>query len=167
MNKKRKSNISKSFLLISTTICLILLPFAIVKRPFKDWVIVYLVSIIGNSMADRYLVSKGYLKYKIRPFPKKLKIHLPFDYIQYPLILLYYNQWTLNSSPIGLFFKIFPFVIPQVIIETIAAKKTDLITWKRGWSWYHSFISLVIKLVLCRGIIGLIRIINRGTLSIK
>jgi hypothetical protein len=155
-----------TFLTLSTLVCIFLLPFAIVKKSFKDWIIVYLVSIIGNSMADRYLVSKGYLKYKIRPFDKKFSIHLPFDYVQYPLILLYYNQWTLNSRPLGMFFKLFPFVLPQVLIETLAAKKTNLITWRKGWSWYHSFISLVIKMVLCRAIIASIRKINKGKISI-
>lgn len=152
-------------LIIATITGLVLLPFAIVKRSFKDWVIVYLVSVIGNYGADKYLVSKGYLKYKKKPF-NKFQIHLPFDYIHYPLMLLYYNQWTLNSNPLGVFLKIFPFVIPQIIIETVAAKKTNLIKWKKGWTWYHSLISVVLKLLLCRGIISIIRIINKGKVSI-
>ncbi|WP_025027874.1 CBO0543 family protein [Caldalkalibacillus mannanilyticus] len=162
MNKDRSQYY---FLILTTIIGLVLLPFAIVKRSFKDWVIVYLVSFIGNFFADKYLVSKGYLKYPIKLF-RKYKIHLPFDYIHYPLLLLYYNQWTLNSKPIGIFAKLMPFVIPQTIIETIAAKKTKLITWKKGWTWYHSFISLMSKFLLCRGIIALIRVINKGKISI-
>lgn len=165
--KRDKSNLSSIFLTVVTVISLGLLPFAIFKRPLKDWIIVYLVSLIGNSYADRYLVSKGYLKYKIRPFPNKFKIHLPFDYIIYPLILLYYNQWTLHSKPLGLFLKIFPFVIPQVIIETIAARNSNLISWKKGWTWYHSFISLAIKLLLCRIIIAIVRVINKDKYSIS
>ncbi|MEO2076570.1 MAG: CBO0543 family protein [Bacillus sp. (in: firmicutes)] len=161
----RKRNIPYYLLIISTLAGLVLLPFAIVKRSFKDWVIVYLVSIIGNSFADSYLVSKGYLKYDQKLF-NKFKIHLPFDYIHYPLMLLYYNQWTLNSRPIGHFFKMLIMVIPQIIIETLAAKKTKLITWKKGWSWYHSFTSLALKLLLCRGIIAMIRVINKGRISV-
>ncbi|WP_079508641.1 CBO0543 family protein [Mesobacillus jeotgali] len=163
---RKKHKYSTGVLYIFTIIGIILLPFAIVKRPFKDWIIVYLVSIIGNSWADRYLVSRGYLKYEIRPFKKSLKIHLPFDYVHYPLMLLYYNQWTLNSKPSGIILKLFPFIIPQVLMETFAAKKTDLISWKKGWSWQHSFISLAIKLLLCRGIISTIRMINNKGLSI-
>lgn len=164
MSKKR--NIPYHFLIITTVISLFLLPFAIVKRSFKDWVIVYLVSIIGNYFSDSYLVSKGYLKYKRKPFPK-FKIHLPFDFIYYPLMLLYYNQWTLNSGLSGVLLKLFPFIIPQVIIETIAAKKTNLIKWKKGWTWYHSFLSLMLKLLICRGIIATIRFINTGKLSVR
>jgi hypothetical protein len=160
---KRKHAVS--FLTFTSLLSLYLLPFAIIKRPFKDWLIVYLVSIIGNSWADRYLVKKGYLKYKIRPFPKKFAIHLPFDYLQYPLILLYYNQWTLHSKPAGLFFKLFPFVIPQVLFETLAEKKTDLITWKKGYTWYHSLLSLMAKLLLCRLIIAVIRKINNAKIA--
>jgi hypothetical protein len=162
MNRKE----SQSLLFLVTVISLFLLPFAIIKRPFKDWLIVYLVSFIGNSFADRYLVSKGYLKYDVRPFRRKFKIHLPFDYVMYPLLLLYYNQWTLNSKPSGLFFKLFPFIIPQTIIETIAERKTHLISWRRGWTWIHSFISLLIKFLLCRMMIAIIRIINNRELSI-
>lgn len=161
MAKKREVK----FLLFSMLVSLFLLPFAIIKRPLKDWIIVYLVSIIGNSLADRYLVSKGFLKYKIRPFPKKFSIHLPFDLFHYPLMLLYYNQWTLNSNLFGILLKVFPFIIPQIVIETIAAKKTNLISWNNGWNWYHSFLSLIVKFYLCRLIIGLIRIKNNRQLS--
>nr|WP_226641382.1 CBO0543 family protein [Mesobacillus subterraneus] len=164
--RKNRRTLSVGFLNILTIIGIFLLPFAIVKRSFKDWIIVYLVSIIGNSWADRYLVSKGYLKYDIRPFRRNFKIHLPFDYVHYPLILLYYNQWTLNSKPSGIILKLFPFIIPQVLVETFAAKKTNLITWKKGWSWQHSFISLAIKLLVCRGIISTIRMINKDDLSV-
>ncbi|MBY0099356.1 CBO0543 family protein [Mesobacillus maritimus] len=165
--RRKKTILSETFLLLSTVIALALLPFAIIKRPLKDWIIVYLVSIIGNSLTDRFLVSRGYLGYKIRPFSNRVKIHLPFDYIHYPLLLLYYNQWTLNSKPTGIFFKLFPFVIPQVIVETIAAKKTKLITWKKGWSWYHSAISLGVKLLLCRSIIAMIRVANKDKISMS
>ena len=158
---------AKTFLLITSIVSLILLPFAIFKRSFKDWLIVYLVSCVGNFFSDRYLVSKGYLKYKIRPFPMNFAIHLPFDFILYPLLLLYYNQWTLNSKPLGIFIKLFAFVIPQVIIETIAEKKTDLIKWKKGWGWQQSFITLLIKFLLCRLIIAAIRKVNNKQTSIN
>jgi hypothetical protein len=165
--RKTSSAVSIAFLTATTLIGIALLPYAIVKRSFKDWLIVFLVSVIGNSMADRYLVSQGYLRYNIRPFKKRFKIHLPFDYIHYPLMLLYYNQWTLNSKPAGIIFKLFPFIIPQVLLETIAERKTELITWRKGWSWYHSFITLIIKMLLCRGIIALVRRINREPISVK
>lgn len=45
--------------MIITFFGLALLPFAIVERSFKDWIIVYLVSAISNFFADYYLVSKG------------------------------------------------------------------------------------------------------------
>ncbi|WP_302467003.1 CBO0543 family protein [Heyndrickxia acidicola] len=81
--------------------------------------------------------------------------------------MLYYNQWTLNSKPLGIFLKILPFAIPEVIIETIAERKSNLITWKKGWTWYHSFTSLAIKFLLCRLVIAVIRKINNKTLSIS
>jgi len=161
-----KKMIEKNFLLITSLVSVILLPFAIFKKSFKDWIIVYLVSLIGNSLLDRALVSKGYIEYDVRPFPKKFGIHLPFDYLHYPLMLLYYNQWTLNSRPMGILLKTFPFIIPQVFIETMAERNTDLITWKKGWTWKHSFISLFMKFLFCRMIIGAIRLLNEKTVSI-
>ena len=162
----RKKDYPYYFLVINTLLGLILLPFAIVKRSFKDWIIVYLVSFIGNFFSDEYLVTRGYLKYPKKLFPK-YKVHLPFDYIHYPLMLLYYNQWRLNSKPIGIILPLLPFVVPQTIIETIAAKKTNLIKWKKGWTWYHSLISLMIKLLICRAIIAIIRTINNGKISVR
>lgn len=121
---------------------------------------------IGNYFADNYVVSKGFIEYPEKPFQKS-SIHLPFDYIFYPLMLLYYNQWTLNSRPIGIILKLFPFVVPLTIIETVAAKKSNLIEWKKGWTWYHSFISTILKLLLCRSIISVIRTINTRKISIN
>ncbi len=162
----RKKSFPYYFLVFTSITGIVLLPFAIYKRSFKDWVIVYLVSIIGNVAADHFLVSKGYLKYKKKLFPK-YKIHLSFDVFLYPLMLLYYNQWTLNSGPIGMIFKLFPIAIPQVVIESIAAQKTKLIDWRKGWSWKHSFFSILLKLLICRGIIGIIRILNKGKTSVS
>ncbi|WP_018664836.1 CBO0543 family protein [Heyndrickxia acidiproducens] len=156
----RKASTNSVLLTLLTAVPLLLLPFAIFKRPLKDWVIIYLVSIIGNSFLDKYLVSKRYLKYPVRPLAKIFKIHLPFDFIHYPLMLLYYNQWTLNSKPAGFILKLLSLVIPQVIFEMIAAKKTRLIVWNKGWSWQHSLLSLISKLLLCRGIIAIIRFFN-------
>ncbi|GAE24555.1 hypothetical protein JCM9140_493 [Halalkalibacter wakoensis JCM 9140] len=155
------------FLYVTSVVAAVLLPFAIIKKPLKDWIIVYLVSCIGNSYADRFLVSKGYLEYKVKPFSKKVPIHLPFDFLIYPLLLLYFNQWTLHSKPAGLLGKLFILVIPQVIIETIAEKKTNLISWKNGWSGTHSFISLLVKFLMCRFIISIIRKVNTKQLSVQ
>ncbi|MCK0471012.1 CBO0543 family protein [Halalkalibacter sp. APA_J-10(15)] len=163
MSKKQE----QSFLFIITVISIVFLPFAIIKRSFKDWIIVYLVSVIGNSFIDRYLVSKGYLGYNVRPFKKLFSIHFPFDFIHYPLMLLYYNQWTLHNKPFISILKLFPFIIPLVIVETWAAKKSHLINWKKGWTWYHSLCSLAIKFLLCRSIIATIRVVNNGSVSVK
>lgn len=162
---KQFRSIPYYLVILSTITGLVLLPFAIIKKSFKDWIIVYLVSVIGNYGADKYLVSRGYLRYKWKPF-SKFKVHLPFDFIHYPLLLLYYNQWTLNSKLSGIILKLFPLVIPQIIIETVAAKKTKLITWKKGWSWYHSLFAIVLKLLICRSIISIIRVINKGKISV-
>lgn len=161
MNEKQEGSV----LITMTLIGIILLPFAIVKRSLKNWIIVYLVSCIGNAFADRFLVSNGYLKYRIRPLPERFEIHLPFDFVLFPLFLLYFNQWTLNSKLMGLFLKLMAFIIPQIVIETIAEKKTNLITWKKGWKWYHSFISMAMKFLLCRLIISSIRVLNNRVTS--
>ncbi|MGD6967520.1 hypothetical protein ACQCVP_13905 [Rossellomorea vietnamensis] len=56
---------------------------------FQELLIMYLVSVIGHSTIDRYLVTQGYLRYNILTLSEKVSIHLPFDYIHYPLMLLY------------------------------------------------------------------------------
>ncbi|AEP01217.1 MULTISPECIES: CBO0543 family protein [Heyndrickxia] len=161
---KRKHQVT--LLSLVTAIGIALLPFAIVKRSFKDWIIVYLVSAAGNLLADTYLVKKGFIQYKIRPFPDKFKIHLPFDLVHNPLLLLYYNQWALNSRPLSQIFKVLLISLPQVMMETIAEKKTNLITWRKGWTWYHSFFSMMGKFFICRLIIAFVRKINRERVSV-
>lgn len=37
---------------------------------------------------------------------------------------------------------------------------------KKGWTWYHSFFSMMGKFFICRLIIAVVRKINRGKVSV-
>lgn len=130
------------------------------KPPFKDWVIVYLLTGFFSGIVDRILIAKNLLQYPVRFLPNFFNIHIIFDYVLCPTISVMYNQLTYKSKPMGIFLKIFLFNVPQVLIENWAEGKTNLIKWSKKWRWYHTFSTMTIKYLMIRLLMGLIRIVT-------
>lgn len=128
-----------------------LFAFLLRRPPIKDWLLVFLMNAVTNGIIDKVLVFYRILEYPTRVFPKIFHIHTLFDYLLYPTVTVAYNQLTAKDKPIIIFFKLFLFTIPIILIETWAKKNTGLIKYKKGWRWYHSFISLSLKTLLTRG----------------
>lgn len=151
----------KRFLRIVLVLNLILLfPIIMRKPPIKDWVLVYLFNAVTNNSIDNYLTERGTVKYPVRFLPKRFKTHILFDFLIYPTLTILYNQITMKDKLLTVIFKTFYFTIPMFFIEYWAVRKTDLIKWNKGWKWYHSFISITLKSLITRLVIGLIRFID-------
>lgn len=151
----------KSFLRVVFIINLIaVIPIIMRKPPIKDWVLVYLFNAVTNCFIDNYLTERGTVKYPIRFLPKRFKTHILFDFLIYPTLTVLYNQITMKDKLFSVIIKTFYFTIPMFFIEFWAVRKTDLIKWNKGWKWYHTFISITIKSLMTRLIIGVIRVID-------
>lgn len=152
----------KNFLRVSLIINLIvLLPIIFRKPPIKDWLLVYLFNAVTNSIADNFLSAYKIVKYPVRFFPKVFKTHILFDFLIYPTFTILYNQATSKDRPFAIFYKLFFFTIPMFLVELWAVKKTGLIKWNKGWKWYHTLISVTIKSLTTRLLIGVVRGIAR------
>ncbi|WP_062048262.1 CBO0543 family protein [Bacillus sp. JCM 19034] len=127
-----------------------LLPIVFRKPPIKDWLLVFLWNAFTNGFIDTVVVSHKVVKYPVRLLPKIFKTNILFDFLLYPIMTVVYNRFTARDKPLIIFLKLFCLTIPMVLIELWAERKTGLIKFKRGWEWYHSFISLTIKSLLTR-----------------
>lgn len=127
------------------------------KPPIKDWIIVLSVTGLVSGIVDIILVSKKVLDYPLRLYPKKFKIHFLFDFILCPVVSILYNQVTFKDKALKTILKLFPFTIIHVFLEILAVKYTELIRWKNGWSWYHTFITMNVKYLSIRLFIEMVR----------
>lgn len=152
----------KSFLCLILIVTLGSLPMTLRKPPIKDWIIVYLFNAVTNGIIDNILTTLDIVKYPVRIFSKLFEISVVFDFVIYPFITILYNKWTYNDRWFSIFYKIFLLAIPMLIIELWAEKKTSLIKWKKGWSWYHTYLSIVLKSIITRTCIGIVRKVEKG-----
>lgn len=138
----------------------VLIPVIMRKPPIKDWIIVYFFNAATNFIADSYLSAHKIVRYPVRFLPKVFKTHILFDFFIYPTFSIIYNQMTIKDKPFAIFYKLVLFTFPMFIIEFWAERRTNLIEWGRGWRWYHTVISVIVKSLMTRSFIGLIRRIN-------
>lgn len=153
-NKIIDKNILRGFFVLGIG----LLTLVLRKPPIKDWLLVYLWNAVTNGIIDKIVVSYNTVKYPTRLLPKIFKINFLFDYLLYPTMTVIFNQLTeKDHKPFIIFIKLFCFTIPMILVELWAERKTGLIKFKKGWKWYHSFISLNVKSLVTRLWIGWVR----------
>jgi len=136
---------------------ILLIPLLYRKPPIKDWAIVYLYNAVTNNLIDNIISKRKIVRYPIRLAPKLFDSHILFDYFLYPTFTVFFNQITYKDKPLTIFYKLLLVVIPPFLIEIWAERKTDLIEWSKKWKWYHTFLSIIIKSLFTRLMIGWIR----------
>lgn len=126
------------------------------KPPLKDWLIIFLMKSYIASILDTILVRRGFLKYPVN-LTKSFDISVLFSYLIFPVSCIYFNQVTKNSSILGILFKCFLFSFPSALTEKWFEKNTKLITYKKSWTWIHSFFSISATFLIVRFLMALIR----------
>ncbi|WP_419888330.1 CBO0543 family protein [Neobacillus niacini] len=132
----------------------------IFRKPIRERWIVFLFNSVLNIYLDNYLVHTKRLKYPVRVKHAGLftRGSILYDNLLCPIVTLWYCQSTKNTKKISEFlFKTFLYVLPQTVIEIILEKYTDLIEYKKGWKWYHTFGAIAAVKMLVRGFIQLIQ----------
>jgi hypothetical protein len=155
-----KNKFEKRFLRVLFILTLSALPFLFRKHPMKDSILTFLLNGYTNGIVDRFVVNHKLIRYPVRYFRKEFKIHVLFDFLLYPTVSVIINQLTKNDKPLVVIYKILLFIFPMFFIELWAERKTNLITWRRSWKWYHTLLTLIVKSVLNRLMIGAIRVLD-------
>lgn len=155
MKRRQADNSFLRTLLVLNLIAII--PVVLRKPPLKDWLLVYFFDALTNGIADRFLVANKLVSYPTRFLPKVFKTHILFNYLIHPTFSILFNQFTQRDQPSKILFKLILLLFPLSSFEYWAAKNTSLIRWKSGWKWYSSFVTLTIKSLITRIMIGLVR----------
>jgi hypothetical protein len=154
MKRKKDKIFLHTFLALNL---LAIIPVLFRKPPVKDWLLIYLFDALSNGIADRFLVAHNFVSYPIRLLPSVFKTHILFDYLIHPTYAVLFNQFTQKDRPFTTFLKLILLLVPLSIFEFWAAKYTNLINWKAGWKWYYSFVTLTLKSLFTRTLIGMLR----------
>ncbi|MDP4083710.1 MAG: CBO0543 family protein [Bacillota bacterium] len=128
-------------------------------RPTKDRWIVFLFNAFLNTYIDNYLVASKRLKYpnRLKSVKKLSNGSVLYDSLLCPLMTTWYYIATRHVKKISKFlFITFLFVLPQLIFELLLEKYTEIIKYKKGWKWYHSFFTISFIKIFVRGFIQMI-----------
>lgn len=150
-------NILRFFLLSGLS----LLPFLFKRKPIKDWILVFFIKAFYSVFFDTIVVRKKKVSYPVRLLPKLFDINILYDLVLFPVACVLYNQISFHSKTLKAILQVFLFSIPMTITEVWAEKKTRLIKYHKGWSWYITFISLTLSFWLVRVIMVFIRYIDK------
>ncbi|AXF57434.1 CBO0543 family protein [Salicibibacter kimchii] len=124
------------------------------KTSIKDWILAYLINGFTNGIIDHVLTThKKVLKYPVRYFPKLFKLNVAFDFLVYPTFTVFFNQWTDKDKPKAILFKLLTLTVPLNLLELLIEKKTNLVTWRKGWKWYYSFVAMTMKSLITKGFV--------------
>jgi hypothetical protein len=140
---------------------LISIPFIFRKQPIKDWILVFCLKAFYSGYIDSFMVAKNKISYPVRYFPKIFNINVLFDLLLFPISCVIYNQLTYRSNFVKSLYMALPITIPMTIAEIWAEKNTKLLTYKKKWNWFYSFITLTFSLWLVRGTMAIIRKVDK------
>lgn len=150
-------NLDKKLLRIFSGIGIFLIPFAFRRNNLKDWLLVFFIKGYISSILATILVQKKKFRYPVRLVPNIFKISMIYDYLLFPLLGVFFNQTTLNSKPIQIFFQSLLFSTPMTIVEALLERYTKLIEYKKGWNSFTSFWTLTTTFLFIRLFMSIIR----------
>lgn len=131
------------------------------KGPIKDWFLVYLFKAFITTMIDGPVVKKKLVSYPYRYFSKFFETNIIFDYVIFPLLCVFYSQFTYKLKPLKIISSVFLFSIPMTIIQWWLEKYTRLVKYGKNWSSLHTLSVLTVTFWSSRIFIATIRFLNR------
>ncbi|SHR54460.1 Uncharacterised protein [Mycobacteroides abscessus subsp. abscessus] len=156
MRNKLEMNILKALFIISLGLFINLLR----KPPIKDWLLVFFLKSYFATFIDNLLVRKGFLKYPVNLI-SGFDISVLFSYLLFPISCVYFNQITKTSSVFDIVKKCLYFSVPSAIAEHFLERKTKLISYKKSWNSYYSFLSIAFSFLIVRALMGIIRSLSK------
>jgi hypothetical protein len=151
----------KKILKIITVLGLSGWAFLFKKGPIKDWFLVYLFKTLITTMIDGPVVKKRLVTYPYRYFSKYFDTNIIFDYVLFPLLCVFYSQFTYKLKLGKTILSVFLFSVPMTVIEVLLERYTRLVKFGKGWRWFHTLLVLTGTFWSSRLFIALIRFLNR------
>ncbi|WP_205665301.1 CBO0543 family protein [Pseudalkalibacillus hwajinpoensis] len=139
----------KTVLWMLAAVGIFLLLFNLRKRPFKDRLIVFLITSYYSSILGILVVGEGMLSYPVNLFNNHFRSSLTYEYILFPLLSIYYYQTTLHSNWKGIVGQTALYSVGITVIELVLEKYTGFIQYE-SWTSTYTFVSTFIFLIIVR-----------------
>jgi hypothetical protein len=120
------------------------------KPSAKFWVAQLLINGMSNIAIDTFLTKKKYIKYPVRFAPKAFKVQLIYDCLICPYISVWLCQTTMRASLKKIVGMTLLFAIPQLLLEHLALKTTNLIKYGNNWTLSRTFFAILFAKILAR-----------------
>lgn len=112
------------------------------------------------TLIDAYVVSTKRVEYPVRPFPKIFKTNVIYDILFFPILSVIWVKLSYNDNLGKILLKSLIFSIPMSVGQWYFEKNSGLFKWKK-WSPFHTFGSVSFTLFTIRGLVGLIRKLDK------
>ncbi|WP_339146155.1 MULTISPECIES: CBO0543 family protein [unclassified Sutcliffiella] len=131
------------------------------KGPIKDWFLVYLFKTFITTLIDGPVTKKKLVTYPYRFLANIFETNIIFDYIIFPLLCVFYSQFTYKMKLLKTIVSVFLFSLPMTVIQEWLERNTQLVKYSRRWSWINTLSVLTMTFWSSRIFIAWIRFINQ------
>ncbi|MFH5778469.1 CBO0543 family protein [Heyndrickxia oleronia] len=112
------------------------------------------------TLIDAYVVGTKRIEYPVRPFPNIFKTNIVYDILFFPLLSVIWVKLSYNDNFWKILLKSLLFSVPMSLGQWYLQKYSKLFKWKK-WSPLHTFGSVSFTLFTIRGLVGLIKILDK------
>mgnify|MGYP007112641299 FL=1 len=125
----------------------------------ENLVIFFSKGVLATLIAA-YVVGTKRIEYPVRPFPNIFKTNIVYDILFFPLLSVIWVKLSYNDNFWKILLKSLLFSVPMSLGQWYLQKYSKLFKWKK-WSPLHTFGSVSFTLFTIRGLVGLIKILDK------
>ncbi|UCZ54970.1 hypothetical protein LGQ02_09710 [Bacillus shivajii] len=129
---------------LAIVLIIIIFPFSFIGKHYRKWIIAFLLNSYSNTFIAPVLAAKDILKYPVRLLPSIYQSSIIYDYFLCSLFTVWYCRASLKDHWKVALVKVIFFALPQVLLEVGLEKNTKLIKYSKGWTGYHSFVTIAL-----------------------
>nr|WP_263326990.1 CBO0543 family protein [Neobacillus sp. Marseille-Q6967] len=150
----------KKLLNFLLAVCIASFPFLFKGPKMRENLLIFFSKGVIATLIDAYVVGKQKLEYPVRPFPKIFKTNIIYDMLFFPILSVIWVKISYNDNFGKILLKSLIFSVPMSVGQWFMEKNTGLFKWKK-WSPFHTFISVNLTLFTIRGLVGLLKILDK------
>jgi hypothetical protein len=152
--------LEKKLLNLLTALCIVALPFLFKGPKMRENLVIFFSKGVIATLLDAYVVGTKRLEYPVRPFPNIFKTNIIYDILFFPLLSVIWVKLSYNDHLGKILLKSLLFSVPMSIGQWYFEKNSGLFKWKK-WTPYHTFSSVNFTLFTIRGLVGLIKKLDK------
>ncbi|MBT2757904.1 hypothetical protein J7E71_18660 [Mesobacillus foraminis] len=152
----------KKLLRLLTTLCLAAVPFLFKGSKMKENLIIFFSKGVIATLIDAYVVGTKRISYPVRPFAKIFSTNIVYDLLLFPLLSVVWVMVSSKNKLGKIILKSLIFSVPMALGQWYFEKYTRLFKWKK-WSALHTFGSVNFTLFTIRGLVELIRRLDKNS----